>query len=58
MVESCLPDYPDGKNLTRPLLVKKIATLSFLALCSLLVVFVVARAADRSRRINLPPARL
>ena len=57
MVESCLPDYPDGKNLTRPLLVKKIATLSFLALCSLLVVFVVARAADRSRRINLPTSK-
>ena len=57
MVESCLPDYPDGKNLTRPLLVKKISTLSFLALCSLLVVFVVARAADRSRRINLPTSK-
>src|SRR5713101_4758364 len=35
-------------------LVKKIAVVSFLALSSLLVVFVVARAADRSRRINLP----
>ena len=30
---------------------------SLLALCSLLVVFVVARAADRSRRINLPTSK-
>src|SRR6266852_2601887 len=38
-------------------LVKKIAVVSFLALSSLLVVFVVARAADRSRRINLPTSK-
>ncbi len=36
---------------------KKIAVVSFLALSSLLVVFVVARAADRSRRINLPTSK-
>ncbi|MGA7077116.1 MAG: phosphoesterase [Terriglobales bacterium] len=36
---------------------KKISTLSLLALFSLLVVFVVARAADRSRRINLPTSK-
>src|SRR5713226_630404 len=38
-------------------LVKKIAVVSFLALSSLLVVFVVARAADRTRRINLPTSK-
>src|SRR6266852_470294 len=38
-------------------LVKKIAVVSFLALSSLLVVFVVARAADRVRRINLPTSK-
>src|SRR5713101_2674485 len=38
-------------------LVKKIAVFSFLALSSLLVVFVVARAADRTRRINLPTSK-
>src|SRR5712692_3968438 len=37
--------------------VKKIAVVSFLALSSLLVVFVVARAADRTRRINLPTSK-
>ncbi|HEY1401886.1 MAG TPA: phosphoesterase, partial [Terriglobales bacterium] len=36
---------------------KKIAVVSFLALSSLLVVFVVARAADRTRRINLPTSK-
>ena len=36
---------------------KKIAAVSCLALSSLLVVFVVARAADRSRRINLPTSK-
>ncbi len=36
---------------------KKIACLSLLALSSLLVVFVIARAADRSRRINLPTSK-
>ena len=37
--------------------VKKIACLSLLALCSLLVVFVIVRAADHSRRINLPTSK-
>ncbi len=37
--------------------VKKIACLSLLALYSLLVVFVIARAADHSRRINLPTSK-
>lgn len=37
--------------------VKKIAVDSFLALSTLLVVFVMARAADRSRRINLPTSK-
>ncbi len=36
---------------------KKIAIVSLLALFSLIVVFVVARAADRSRRINLPTSK-
>jgi DNA-binding beta-propeller fold protein YncE len=38
-------------------LVKKIAVVSLFALSTLLVVFVVARAADRSRRINLPTSK-
>jgi DNA-binding beta-propeller fold protein YncE len=38
-------------------LVKKVAVVSLLALCSLLLVFMVARAADRSRRINLPTSK-
>src|SRR5229473_2669990 len=38
-------------------LVKKIAVILLLALSTLLVVFVVARAADRSRRINLPTSK-
>jgi len=38
-------------------LVKKIAVVSLLALSTLLVVFVVANAADRSRRINLPTSK-
>ncbi len=38
-------------------LVKRIAVVSLLALCSLLIVFVVARAADRARRINLPTSK-
>ncbi len=38
-------------------LVKTIAVVPLLALCALLVVFVVARAADRSRRINLPTSK-
>jgi len=37
--------------------VKTIAVVSLLALSALLVVFVVARAADRSRRINLPTSK-
>jgi DNA-binding beta-propeller fold protein YncE len=37
--------------------VKKIAVISPLSLMSLLVVFVVALAADRSRRINLPTSK-
>jgi len=37
--------------------VKKISVVSLLALSTLLVVFVVARAADRSRRINLPTSK-
>ena len=36
---------------------KKIAVVFFLALSSLLVVFMVARAADHSRRINLPTSK-
>ena len=36
---------------------KKIAIISVLSLTSLLVVFLVARAADRSRRINLPTSK-
>ena len=36
---------------------KKIAVVSLLALFSLLVAYVVARAADRSRRINLPTSK-
>ncbi len=36
---------------------RRIAVVFFLALSSLLVVFVVARAADRSRRINLPTSK-
>jgi len=38
-------------------LVKKVAVVSLLALCSLLLVFMVVRAADRSRRINLPTSK-
>ena len=38
-------------------LVKTIAVVSLLALSALLVVFVVARAADHSRRINLPTSK-
>ncbi len=38
-------------------IVKKVAVISFLALPTLLVVFVVARAADRSRRIHLPTSK-
>jgi DNA-binding beta-propeller fold protein YncE len=37
--------------------VKKIAVVSLLALSSLVVVFAVARAADSSRRINLPTSK-
>src|SRR5271167_4815493 len=37
--------------------VKKIAAVSLCALCSLLAVFLVARAADRARRINLPTSK-
>jgi DNA-binding beta-propeller fold protein YncE len=37
--------------------VKRTAAVSLLALSSFLVVFVVARAADRSRRINLPTSK-
>lgn len=36
---------------------KKIAAVSLVALSALLVVFMVARAADRSRRINLPTSK-
>src|SRR5712692_9257256 len=38
-------------------LVKKIAVILLLALSTLLVVFVVSRAAERSRRINLPSSK-
>src|SRR5450631_160278 len=41
----------------RPPLVKKIAAVSLFTLSTLLVVFVAARAADRSRRINLPTSK-
>jgi hypothetical protein len=37
--------------------VKKLAVVSLLAFSSLLVVFVIARAADHSRRINLPTSK-
>jgi DNA-binding beta-propeller fold protein YncE len=37
--------------------VKKIATLAVLGLSTLLAVFVIARAADRARRINLPTSK-
>src|SRR5216684_6358907 len=37
--------------------VKKIAVVSFLALSSLLVIFVVAHAADHTRKINLPTSK-
>src|SRR5271157_3570108 len=40
-----------------PPLVKKDAVICLFALSALLVVFVVARAADRSRRINLPTSK-
>jgi len=36
---------------------KKIAAIVLLTFCSLLAVFLVARAADRSRRINLPTSK-
>src|SRR3981189_3911255 len=45
------------KPLPRPLHVKKIAVIFLFALSALLVVLVVARAADRSRRINLPTSK-
>jgi DNA-binding beta-propeller fold protein YncE len=48
---------PDDKTLTRPPLVKKIAAIFLLTVCVFLVMFVVARAADRSRRINLPTSK-
>src|SRR5271169_2709149 len=58
---SCLVSRVDGTNLARPFpvknYVKKIAIVSLFALSVLLVVFVVARAADRSRRINLPTSK-
>src|SRR5260370_38550291 len=38
-------------------LVKKTVVISLLALSTLLIVFVVARAADRARRINLPTSK-
>jgi DNA-binding beta-propeller fold protein YncE len=41
----------------RPPLVKRIALVSVLALSSLIAVFVVARAADRHRLINLPTSK-
>src|SRR5271169_5614736 len=57
----CLPCIADGTNLPRPALVKKsvkkIAAVSLLALSSLLVVFMVARAADQSRKMNLPTSK-
>src|SRR5229473_6851733 len=40
-----------------PSLVKKIAVILLLALSTLLVMFVAARAADRSHRINLPTSK-
>ena len=36
---------------------KKIAVVSLLALSSLLIVFAIARAADRARRISLPTSK-
>jgi DNA-binding beta-propeller fold protein YncE len=48
----------DDKNLPRPSLVKKVAVAAWLALSPLIVIFVVARAADRSRRINLPTSKV
>src|SRR5208282_2061865 len=47
----------DGTTLPRLPLVKKTAVVSLLALSALLVVFLIARAADRSRRINLPTSK-
>jgi DNA-binding beta-propeller fold protein YncE len=44
------------KNLANQF-IRKIAVVSLLALSSFLVVFVIARAADRSRRINLPTSK-
>jgi len=52
-----LPDPPFGWYKPSEALVKKLAVVSLLALSALLAVFVVARAADRSRRINLPTAK-
>src|SRR6202043_745405 len=54
----CISPVPDVKTLPRPLPVKKIAAIfSSLALSWLLLVFVIARAADQSRRINLPTSK-
>src|SRR5271165_721899 len=57
----CLIPTADGTNLPRSPLVKefmkKLAVVSLLALSSLLVVFVVARAADNKRVINLPTGK-
>src|SRR5208282_2696724 len=47
----------DGTTLPRLPLVKKTVVVSLFALSALGVVFVVARAADRSRRINLPTSK-
>ena len=44
------------KNLANQF-IRKIAVVSLLALSSFLVVFVIARAADRSRRIDLPTSK-
>jgi DNA-binding beta-propeller fold protein YncE len=53
----CPSHLADGKKLARSSRVKKIAVVSLLAASSLVIVFIVARAADRSRRINLPTSK-
>lgn len=52
----CPIEVANGKNHRRPLPVKKIV-ISILGLAALLAVFVFARAAERSRKINLPTSK-
>jgi len=53
-----LPLLADGKNLTRPSFVKKLALVSLCAVSLLLFgIFVVVRAADRRRVIQLPTSK-